>query len=131
MAAFGRPAEEVGLGALMAQSPESRAHMSMAAEAAFLFGLTALLVAPFSELFSITILLTIAAFCCGVAGMITTREPELAGSAMSPLGMFLGLVAAAMVGLRYLGLDTAFGDDLAPAFWEQLQQWNSRLPRPG
>jgi hypothetical protein len=130
MATFGRPAEEVGLGALMAQSPESRVHMSVAAEAAFLLGLGALLTAPFSALFAVTLALAVAALCAGLVGMITTREPDLAGSALAPLGLFLGLVAGALVGLRYLGLDTAFGDDLAPWFWDRLQDWNARLPQP-
>jgi hypothetical protein len=130
MASLGRPAEEVGLGALMASSPESRVHMSVAAEAAFLLGLGALLSAPFSALFAVTVALALAATCFAVVGMITTRDPELAGSALAPLGLFAGLVAVLLVGLRYFGLDTAFGDELAPWFWERLQQWNSRLPQP-
>ena len=130
MASVGRPAEEVGLGALMASSPESRVHMSVAAEAAFLLGLSALLTAPFSALFAITVALALAAGSFAVVGMITTREPELAGSALAPLGLFGGLVALLLVGLRYFGLDTAFGDELAPWFWDRLQQWNSRLPQP-
>jgi hypothetical protein len=130
MASVGRPAEEVGLGALMASSPESRVHMSVAAEVAFLFGLGALLTAPFSDLFAVTVVLAVAAACFAVIGMITTREPELAGSALAPLGLFGGVVAVLLVGLRYFGLDTAFGDELGPWFWDRLQQWNSRLPQP-
>jgi len=130
MATVGRPADEVGIQALMAYSPESRVHMSVAAESAFLLGLCALLTAPFSALFAITGLLSLGALVLGVVGMITTREPELAGGALAPLGMMTGLVAAALVGLRYAGLDTAFGDAFAPWFWDQLQTWNARLPQP-
>jgi len=130
MATVGRPAEEVGIQALMAYSPESRVHMSVAAESAFLLGLCALLTAPFSALFAVTGLLSLLAVMLGVVGMITTREPELAGSALAPLGMVIGVLAAALVGLRYAGLDTAFGDAFAPWFWDQLQTWNARLPQP-
>ncbi len=130
MTSVGRPAEEVGLGALMATSPESRVHVSVAAEAAFLVGVAALLTAPFSALFAVTVLLAVVAGCFGVVGMITTREPEVAGGALSPLGLFGGLVALLLVGLRYFGVDTAFGDEVAPWVWERLQDWNSRLPHP-
>jgi hypothetical protein len=130
MATVGRPAEEVGLQALMAYSPESRVHMSVAAESAFLLGLCALLTAPFSALFAITGLLSLGAVVLGIIGMITTRDPELAGSALAPLGMMIGLVAAGLVGLRYFGLDTAFGDDFAPWFWQVLQSLNAQLPQP-
>jgi hypothetical protein len=130
MATVGRPAEEVGLGALMAYSPESRVHMSVAAESAFLLGLGALLTSPFSALFAVTVVLAAAATAVGIIGMITTRDPELAGSALAPLGMMTGLVAAGLVGLRYAGLDTAFGDDFAPWFWQMLQSLNTQLPQP-
>lgn len=128
---FGRPADDVGLGTLMAGSPESRAHMSAAAEAAFLLGLAAVLSAGFSVLFAPTLVVAAVACCLGVVGMITTRDPDTAGSALSGVGLFAGLVAAALVGLRYLGLDTAFADDLAPWLWEQLQRLNASLPQPG
>lgn len=114
----------------MAESPESRAHMSVAGELTFLLGLGALLTAPFSDLFGVTLLLAAAALCCGVVGMITTRGSEIAGGALSAVGLFGGLVGGVLVGLRYLGLDTAVGDDVAPWFWDQLLRWNSSLPQP-
>jgi hypothetical protein len=131
MAMFGRPAEDVGLGTLMAGSPESRAHMSVAAEASFLLGLAAVLSAGFSVLFAVTLAVAAAALGCGVVGMITTRDPETAGSALSAVGLFAGLLAAALVGLRYLGLDTAYADDFGPWVWDQLQRLNASLPQPG
>lgn len=45
-------------------------------------------------------------------------------------GLALSLVALALVGLRYLGLDTAFGDELAPGLREWLGALNDDLPRP-
>lgn len=130
MAAFGRPVEDVGLSTLMADSPESRAHMSVAAEVTLLLGLTAVVTSLFSTLFAVAVVLGVSAVCFGVVGMITTRTPELAGSALSSIGLFLGLGAVALVGLRYLGLDTAVGDDLAPWLLDLLERWNSRLPQP-
>lgn len=131
MATIGRPFDDVGLSDLMTHSPESQAHMSAVAQTTFLLGLGALLTSPFSPLFAVTLLLGAAAFLSGIVGMITTRAPELAGSALSAVGMFGGLLAAGLVGLRYLGLDTAFGDAFAPWLFDQIQTWNSHLPQPG
>jgi hypothetical protein len=130
MASLGGPADEVGLSTLMASSPESRAHMSAAAEAAFLLGVGALVTAGFSSLLVVTIACASVAVVCGVVGMITTRDRDTAGSALSAIGLFAGLTGAALVALRYLGLDTAYGDAAAPWLWEQLQWLNSRLPQP-
>jgi hypothetical protein len=131
MATPGRPVEEVGLRTLMAVSPESPVHMSMAAEAALLLGLGAVLAAPFSAFFSVSVVLAVLALCFGIAAMVTTRAPEMAGSAVSTLGLALAVLALVLVGLRYAGLDTAFGDDVAPWLLEQLQSLNSNLPQPG
>jgi uncharacterized membrane protein HdeD (DUF308 family) len=130
MAVAGRPVGEEGLSALMAASPEPRAHMSVAAESTLLLGLGALLAAPFSAFFAVGLVFGVTAVCCGVVGMITTRGPDVAGSALSAVGLFCGLAALALVGLRYLGLDTAFGDDLGPWLLDLLDRWSSRLPQP-
>ncbi|HWM00485.1 MAG TPA: hypothetical protein VNP20_24300 [Nocardioidaceae bacterium] len=131
MATPGRPAEDVGLRTLMAVSPESPVHMSVAAEAALLLGLGAVMAAPFSAFFSVTLVLGVLSLGCGVAAMVTTRAPDTAGSAVSTLGLALAVLALVLVGLRYAGLDTAFGDDVAPWLLERLQSLNSRLPQPG
>jgi hypothetical protein len=114
----------------MATSPESRAHMSAAAEATFLLGVGALVSACFSALLVVTMACAGVAVVFGVVGMITTRDRDTAGGALSAVGLFAGLAAAALVALRYLGLDTAYGDVVAPWLWEQLQVLNSRLPQP-
>ncbi|MGH3354971.1 MAG: hypothetical protein ACRDOJ_03675 [Nocardioidaceae bacterium] len=130
MATHGRPADEVGIGDLFAISPESRSHTSAAAEMTFLLGLSAIITEAFSSLFAITVLLGVLAVVCGVVGMITTRRPGMAGGALSAVGLFGGLVAAGLVGLRYLGLDTAYADAWGPGVWDQIQQWTSLLPQP-
>ena len=114
----------------MASSPESRAHMSAAAEVTFLLGAGALVTAGFSALLVVTMACAAVAVACGVVGMITTRDRDTAGGALSGNGLFAGLAAGGLVALRYLGLDTAYGDAVAPWLWEQLQWLNSQLPQP-
>jgi len=114
----------------MASSPESRAHMSAAAEVTFLLGAGALVTAGFSALLVVTMACAAVAVVCGVVGMITTRDRDTAGGALSGIGLFAGLAAGGLVALRYLGLDTAYGDAVAPWLWEQLQWLNSQLPQP-
>ncbi len=130
MAGLGRPADEVGLSTLMASSTDSRAHMSAAAEGTFLLGVLSLVTAGFSALLGVTIASAGVAVLLGVVGMITTRDRDTAGGALSAVGLFAALAATVVVSLRYLGLDTAYGDAVAPWLWEQLQWLNSRLPQP-
>ncbi len=40
------------------------------------------------------------------------------------------LAALALLGLRYLGVHTAFGDDLVPALTALLEQLNTQLHAP-
>ena len=67
----------------MASSPESRAHMSAAAEVTFLLGAGALVTAGFSALLVVTMACAAGAVACGVVGMITTRDRDTAGGALS------------------------------------------------
>ncbi len=46
------------------------------------------------------------------------------------VGLALAFTALLIVGLRYAGLDTAFGDGLLPTLQDWLESLNSRLPRP-
>ncbi|MFC0627432.1 hypothetical protein [Kribbella deserti] len=131
MATYGEsPHGEVGLQALFDSSPAPRARMSTAAETALVAGLGAMLTATFSILFGVALALGTLAVCTGLVGLITTRRPDVAGSALNVFGFCLGLLAIAAVGLRYLGLDTAFGDPLLPWIAEQLHHWNAKLPQP-
>jgi hypothetical protein len=36
----------------------------------------------------------------------------------------------ALVGVRYIGLDSAFGDAIVPWIGDQLHRWNSWLSQP-
>jgi hypothetical protein len=69
-------------------------------------------------------------FVLGVVGVATTSRPGVAGRVLAPLGLFLSFIALTMVGLRYAGLHTAFGDDLVPTFLSWLEALNGWFPTP-
>jgi hypothetical protein len=120
----------VGLQDLLDSSPESRAHTSVAAETALLTGLAALLTAPFSILYGVSVLAAAVALLCGLVALVTTRRPELAGSALGAFGLCFGLVAAAVLAVRFAGVDTAIGDAVLPWFADLLERGNTYLPQP-
>jgi len=120
----------VGLEDLLESSPEPRARTSVAAEAALLTGLGALLTAPFSVLYSLAAGLGAVALLCGFVALVTTRRPDLAGSALGSFGLGFGLLALALLAVRFAGVDTAFGDSVVPWLADLLQRGNARLPQP-
>jgi hypothetical protein len=131
MATVGGPrAGDVGLQDLFDSSPESRVHTSVAAETALLTGLAALLTAPFSILYGVSVLAAAVALLCGLVALVTTRRPELAGSALGAFGLCFGLVAAAVLAVRFAGVDTAIGDAVLPWFADLLERGNTYLPQP-
>ncbi len=120
----------MGLQELLDGSPEPRAHTSVAAEAAWLTGLGALLTAPFSTLYSLAAALAAVAVLCGLVALVTTRRPDLAGSALGSFGLGFGLITIALLAMRFAGVDTAFGDAVVPWFTDVLQRGNDYLPQP-
>lgn len=120
----------MGLQELIDASPAPRARMSAAAEIALVCGLGAVLTATFSILFGVSLVLGAFAVLTGLVGLVSTHRPDMAGSALNVLGLLLGLLALATVGLRYLGIDTAVGDPLLPWLTDQLHHWNTKLPQP-
>jgi hypothetical protein len=121
---------DVELQALFDGPPAPRAHTSVAAETALVCGLGAVLAAPFSILFGVAMLLGSVAVLSGMVGWVTTHGPDVAGSALTAFGICFGALAIALVGVRYLGLDSAFGDAIVPWIADQLHHWNTRLPQP-
>ena len=120
----------MGLQELIEGSPAPRARMSVAAETALVCGLGAVLTATFSILFGMSVVFAGLAVLAGLVGLISTHRPDVAGSALNVLGLFLGLLALAAIGVRYLGIDTAIGDPLIPWLTDQLHHWNTKLPQP-
>jgi hypothetical protein len=131
MATIGGPrAGDVGLQDLLDSSPESRAHTSVAAESALLTGLGATLTAPFTILYGLSAALAIVAVLCGLVALVTTRRPDMAGSALGAFGLCLGLFAIALLAVRFAGVDTAVGDSVLPWFASLLERANAYLPQP-
>jgi hypothetical protein len=120
-------ADGAGLGALFEAPPAIEARTSTGALTSFVCGLCALLAAPFSLLSALALILGGVACIAAVAGLSATRRPQVSGRALAPAGLLFGLVALALLGPRYAGVDTAFGDGLAPALADLLQQLNDRL----
>lgn len=111
-------------------SPDRRPHTSAAAELGLLLGLFSFLSSPFSVMHALTLGAAGLAFAMAFVGLASTSRPDVAGSALVPLGLALSFTALVLVGLRYLGLDTAFGDDLVPTLRQWLAALNSWIPQP-
>jgi hypothetical protein len=118
------------LSVLFDRSPARHVQTSAAAEAAFLCALVALVTAPFSLTMAVCVGLATVGLVLGVLGMARASRPDAAGGLLAALGVVLSLVTLAVVGLRYAGLDTAFGDGLVPALADGLRALNDLLPRP-
>ena len=124
------PSDEGGLGALFESSPDRPVHTSVAAEAAFLLGLVALVAAPFSLMHTVSLGTATLGAVCGLVGVATTSRPDVAGRVLAPVGLLFSLAVLLLVGLRYAGVDTAFGDDLLPTLLGWLEDLNAAFPRP-
>lgn len=125
-----RSSAHSGLQGLFDTSSEFGGHTSAAAEAGFLLGVGALLAAPFSAMLAVASGLCVLAILFGLVGVATTSRPDVSGRALAPVGLTLAFVALALIALRYVGLDTAFGDAMGPSMLEQLERLNSLLPQP-
>jgi hypothetical protein len=130
MATHGASPDDDGLAGLFDSSPDFDVHISVAAEAGFLLGLVALFAAPFSIMHGLSITAALVAGLLAMVGVITTSRPYVAGRALAPLGLAFSTVTLILIGLRYLGLDTAFGDDLVPTLDQWLRTLNGDFPQP-
>ena len=130
MSAHPFPTEDDSLSGLFDASPDRPIHTSAAAELAFVLGLVALVAAPFALMHAASLGIAAIAVVLGVVGVATTSRPGVAGRVLAPLGLFCGLTALTLVGLRYAGLDTAFGDDLVPTILSWLDALNGWVPTP-
>jgi hypothetical protein len=118
------------LGVLFDRSPEDRAHTAPAAEVSFVLGLVALAIAPFTLTFGLCVMLAGLCVVTSVVGLAQASRPAAAGSTLAAMGLVLSLGALALVGLRYLDVDTAFGDSLVPHIHSMLQSLNDLVPSP-
>ena len=124
------PTSSSPLAELFEASPDHSSHTSLAAELGLLFGLGALMTAPFAVMLAVSLGLAVLGLVCAMVGVVTTSRRDITGSALAPLGLLSSFVAVALIALRYLGLDTAFGDRFVPDVQAVLEFLNSRLPQP-
>jgi hypothetical protein len=117
------------LQALFDASPAVEVHTSAAAVTAFVCGVGALLTAPFTITFALALALAVLGCGTSLAGVVATSRPRVAGRALAPAGLFLSVVALALLGLRYASLDTAFGDHWLPVLTHLLERLNTDLRR--
>ena len=122
--------EDDALGGLFDVSPDRPVHTSLAAELALVLGLVALIAVPFSLMHAASTGVAGLGAVLGLVGVATTSRPDVAGRVLAPLGLFSSMVALTLVGLRYFGLDTAYGDALVPTFLSGLEALNDWFPTP-
>lgn len=127
MATHDRPPLPANLWGLFEASPETDVHTSAWAMTGFLCGLGAVLAAPFSIMLAVSMSLGTVGVLLAVAGLVATSRPDVAGRALAPVGIVLSLVALAVLGLRFLQVDSAFGDPLVPAIQDLLERLNARV----
>lgn len=116
--------DDDALAALFDSSPAREVHTSAAAVVAFLAGLAALVGAPFSLMLAVSLALGVVGVVCGIVGLARASRPAVAGGLLASVGLVMSLLALLVLGLRYLGLDTAVGDSLAPALADWLRALN-------
>ena len=124
------PEDDGGFQALFEGSPDLDVHTSAAAETALLLGLVALCAAPFSVMHTVSLVAGALGALFALVGVAVTSRPNVAGGALAPVGLLSAFLALLLVGLRYVGLDTAFGDELIPTIHGWLESVNDRVPRP-
>lgn len=118
------------LGTLFDASPAPEVATSAAAETAFVAGLLAVLAVPFALSMALSLALACVALVTSVIGLARASRPHVAGGLLASLGLVLAIASFAVVGLRYAGIDTAFGDDLVPHLRDWMTSLDGLLPTP-
>lgn len=118
------------LGVLFESSPDLGVRTSAAAVVGFLAGLCALVTSPFSLTMALSIGLAAVALVSSVIGLARASRATIAGGLLASMGLVLSLATAALIGLRYAGIDTTFGDDVLPTLADWLASLNDLVPAP-
>jgi len=122
--------DDSGFGELFESSPARLVHTSAAAEIAFLCGLVAILAVPFSLMAAVCVGLSALGLVTSILGLARASRPAVAGGLLASIGLVLSLGSLTLVGLRYLGIDTAVGDAAVPTLADWLAALNTLLPKP-
>lgn len=117
------------LGELLERSPDP-AHTAPAAEISFVLGLVALATAPFSLTYGLCVMVAGLCVVTSVVGLAQASRPGSAGSSLAASGLVLSLGALAVVGLRFAGVDTTYGDELVPHIVSALESLADLVPSP-
>jgi hypothetical protein len=118
------------LGSMFESSPARDVQTSAAAETAFVLGLSAVLAAPFELTTGLAVGLAGLALVLSVVGLARASRPRFTGGLLASIGLVLGLATLALVGLRYAGVDTTFGEALLPTLRDGLESLKDLLPTP-
>ena len=118
------------MGTLFDSSPARSVQTSAAAVIAFACGLLGVLAVPFTLTMALSTGLAAVALVASIVGMARASKPDVAGGLLASVGLVLALATLALVGLRYLGLDTAFGDGSVATIHDGLDWLNGLLPSP-
>lgn len=124
------PDERGTLDGLFEASPASSSRTSAAAVLAFVAGAAAVLLSPFSVQLGLAVVLAAVALVASVVGLAKASRPGTAGTVLASLGMVAALATAAVVGLRYAGVDTAVADGLVPALRDAAEALTALFPQP-
>ena len=116
-----------GLGTLFDAPSEAGVHTSGWALTSFLAGLGAVLTALFSLTSGLALCLGGLGAVLALVGVAATSRRDVAGGALAPVGLLLSLVALTLVGLRYLGVENAYGDALLPTLQDLMERLNAQL----
>ena len=122
--------DDDALGALFESSPARVVRTSAAAEVAFLCGLVAVLAVPFSLMAAVCVGLSAVGLVTSIVGLARASKPGVSGGLLASIGLVLSLATLSLVGLRYLGIDTAVGDAAVPTLADWLAGLNTLLPTP-
>ena len=118
------------LGTLFDSSPARSVQTSVAAVVAFVLGLFALLAVPFALAMALCVGMASVALVTSIVGMARASRADVGGGLLASVAMVLALMTLALVGLRYIGLDTAFGDGFGPTLVDWIDALNTLLPAP-
>lgn len=121
---------EDDLDALFESSPAPVVRVSAAAVTGFGLGLVALVTGPFGDLVGLACLCAVVGLVVSVLGLARASRRDVAGSLLATLGLLAALATGALVGLRYLGIDTTVGPGFADAVQAGLRSLNGLVPTP-
>ena len=115
---------------LFEASPARTARTSAAAATSLFTGVVAVVASPFSLLLGAVLVLAAVGLVVAVVGLARASRPGVSGTTLAALGMVLALAAGAVVGLRYLGIDTAVADAAVPDLRDALAALTALFPTP-